>query len=185
MFCQGKRVRMPSLRSILPGPFPISKVAAGEGVGEIQCHALVVGRGSLTCCLLRRWIVREAFNGCSLNSRNWSPSFRLCAPGRFVLYRTGRGKGREQEIEAWREKAKAGLSVLDRHLQNREFMLGANYGITDIALFGYVHVGRRGGIDMSLFPAICAWMARVEQTTGFVPLISCAVNATPFSVPGR
>ena len=164
------------------GAVPYLEVAAGEGVGESNAMLWLLADGSdllpstpLDRARSLQWMFFEQ-----------SKLEPFISPARFLSFiAPDRGKGRELEIEAWREKAKAGLSVLDRHLQNREFMLGANYGITDIALFGYVHVGGEAGIDMSLFPAICAWIARVEQTPGFVPLNQLCRNATPFAVPGR
>ena len=42
--------------------------------------------------------------------------------------------------------------------------------VADIALYGYTHVADRCDYDLATFPAIRAWLRRVEQTPGFVPM---------------
>ena len=42
--------------------------------------------------------------------------------------------------------------------------------VADIALYGYTHVADRCDYDLATFPAIRAWLRRVEQTPGFVTM---------------
>jgi glutathione S-transferase len=80
--------------------------------------------------------------------------------------------GREaQQPGAFAQRLQAGkdaLSILDRGLSDREFLVDGRYTVADIALYGYTHVADEAGIDMSAYPAIAAWLARVEATDGFV-----------------
>ncbi|WP_216833848.1 glutathione S-transferase family protein [Falsiroseomonas tokyonensis] len=92
-----------------------------------------------------------------------------------------RGRGREAEMAAWRARGAAGLALLEAHLRGRDVMLGDCYGITDIAIFGYVHVAEEAEIDMRPFPAIRSWIHRVQQTPGFVPLSAMGEAAIPFA----
>jgi glutathione S-transferase len=65
----------------------------------------------------------------------------------------------------------AGLAVLarlDDHLRERGFLVGERYSIADIAVYGYVHVAGEAGIDLADYPAVQAWIARVEATPGHV-----------------
>ncbi|WP_439594645.1 glutathione S-transferase family protein [Falsiroseomonas sp.] len=104
------------------------------------------------------------------------------SPARFLGHIVPeRGRGREAEIAAWRARGAEGLGLLEAHLRGRDFMLGERYGITDIAIFGYVHVADEAGIDLQPFPAIRAWIERVRRTPGFVPLSALCEGATPFA----
>jgi len=42
--------------------------------------------------------------------------------------------------------------------------------LADIALYAYTHEAQVGGFDLGAFPAVSAWLARVEQDSGHVPL---------------
>jgi glutathione S-transferase len=67
----------------------------------------------------------------------------------------------EEEIEAKRQGGYDTLDKMEAHLASREFFVADRYSIADIALYGYTHVAHEGGFDMSRYPAINAWLARV------------------------
>ena len=53
------------------------------------------------------------------------------------------------------------LQVMERHLSDRHFLVGEQYTIADIALYGYTHVAHEGGFDLNQYPLISAWLQRV------------------------
>jgi glutathione S-transferase len=170
--------RSEAFRAINPaGAVPYLVTETGVGVGESNAMLWLLADGSglmPQTALLRAQSLQWMF----FEQSRLEP---FISPARFL----GRiaphlGVGREADIVAWRDKASAGLAVLDAHLSNRDFMLGDRYGITDIALFGYVHVSDEAGIDMHLFPNVVAWIERVRQTPGFVPLSALCERARPF-----
>lgn len=55
------------------------------------------------------------------------------------------------------------LDVMEKHLASREWFVGSNYSIADLALYAYTHVANEGGFDLSKYPAIRAWLARVKS----------------------
>jgi glutathione S-transferase len=69
----------------------------------------------------------------------------------------------QTELEAKRGGGYAALDALERHLATREFLVAGRYTIADIALYAYTHVAHEGGFDMSAYPAIGAWLARVVE----------------------
>jgi glutathione S-transferase len=78
--------------------------------------------------------------------------------------------GSESEIE-WRRKAGyRALDALERELSTREFLVDGRYTIADIALYAYTHVAHEGGFELSRYPAIGAWLARVAAQPGHVPI---------------
>jgi glutathione S-transferase len=79
----------------------------------------------------------------------------------------------EGKADVLADKENAGrhaLSVLDRGLQGREFLVGDALTVADIALFAYTHVAEQGGFALGDYPAIQAWLARVEAHPGFMPM---------------
>ncbi|HJZ61074.1 MAG TPA: glutathione S-transferase C-terminal domain-containing protein, partial [Miltoncostaeaceae bacterium] len=64
----------------------------------------------------------------------------------------------------------AALDGMERHLATREFLVGSAYSVADIALYAYTHVSHEAGIDLAGYPGIRAWLARVADQPGHVPI---------------
>ena len=62
------------------------------------------------------------------------------------------------------------LAAMERHLGRLPWFGGERYTIADIALFAYTDCAADGGFDLSRFPSVSRWLARVRDTTGFVPM---------------
>ena len=81
--------------------------------------------------------------------------------------------GRELQthaLEDWMERGYAALQVMENHLKTHQYFAAGQLTVADIALYGYTHVADRCDYDLSTFPAIRAWLRRVEATPGFVPM---------------
>jgi glutathione S-transferase len=76
----------------------------------------------------------------------------------------------EAEIAAKHAGGEAALRAMERHLQSRRFFVGEAYTIADIALYAYTHTADTSGFDVSEYPAIGAWLARVRDQSGHVPI---------------
>jgi len=68
------------------------------------------------------------------------------------------------------KKGYAALDVMEQHLATHDWFVGGRYGLADIALYGYTHVAHEGDFDLSRYPHIQAWLARVESQPGHVPM---------------
>jgi len=80
---------------------------------------------------------------------------------------------KEKYAEALAEKQQKGhdaLRVMESHLSGRDFFAGSGYSIADIALYAYTHVAGQGGFSLEDYPAIRAWLKRVEQQPGYVSM---------------
>ncbi|MGB3270313.1 MAG: glutathione S-transferase family protein [Rhodanobacter sp.] len=71
-------------------------------------------------------------------------------------------------VEAKRHAAQRTLEILERELSGRDFIAGERYGIADIALFAYGSRAAEAGFALDEYPAIRAWIARVEAQPGFL-----------------
>ena len=43
--------------------------------------------------------------------------------------------------------------------------------VADIALYAYTHVADEGGFDLDFYPNVTAWLARVAEEPGHVPML--------------
>jgi len=68
------------------------------------------------------------------------------------------------------ERGYQALGVMEGHLAARRFFVEERYTIADIALYAYTHVAHEGGFDLARYPAVRAWLARVAEQPGHVPI---------------
>lgn len=78
---------------------------------------------------------------------------------------------RRAELPARIENGNTALAVMERHLHDRDFMVGNAFSVADIALYAYTHVAEQGGFDLGRFPAVQAWCTRVAGLPGHVPML--------------
>jgi glutathione S-transferase len=76
----------------------------------------------------------------------------------------------EADLPDLLKKGYAALEVMERHLETRDFFVGARYGLADIALYGYTHVAHEGDFDLARYPHIRSWLARVAAQPGHVSI---------------
>ncbi len=77
---------------------------------------------------------------------------------------------RRAELPRLLERGNQALSVMEQHLGGHAFFVGERYSVADIALYAYTHCAGDGGFDLSQYPGISAWLERVRQQPGHVPL---------------
>jgi glutathione S-transferase len=70
----------------------------------------------------------------------------------------------------WHEKGNAALGVMETHLRQHDWFAGARYSVADIALYGYTHCAADGGFDLTQYPAVLTWLARVAGQPDHIPL---------------
>jgi glutathione S-transferase len=63
-----------------------------------------------------------------------------------------------------------GLAALERGLADRDWLVADAYSVADISLYAYVHVAPEGGFDLTGFPAVTAWLARVAAQPGHITI---------------
>ena len=72
------------------------------------------------------------------------------------------------ELEQLFEQGYRALGVMERHLGGREFFVGENPTIADVALYAYPRLCPEGGYELEDFPAVRAWLERIATLPGFV-----------------
>ncbi|MCO6416961.1 glutathione S-transferase [Siccirubricoccus sp. KC 17139] len=62
------------------------------------------------------------------------------------------------------------LAFLEPHLAGREFLAAPHPTIADLACYSYLAHAPEGGISLDPYPALRAWLARMEALPGFFPM---------------
>ncbi|MGI9413200.1 MAG: glutathione S-transferase family protein [Hyphomicrobiales bacterium] len=165
----------PSYLAINPnGKVPYLVLPNGQGLGESNAMLLHLADGSdlMPTDPLERMRVHEWLF--------WEQSSHepYISPARFWISIMPEGRAdKADQIAMWHERGAKSLKMLDDHLSRHDFLVGDRYTVADIGLFGYTHVADEGEFDMSLYPAVCAWIDRVKAIDGYVPMMDFAAAA--------
>ncbi|MCA1299198.1 glutathione S-transferase family protein [Stappia indica] len=77
--------------------------------------------------------------------------------------------------DAARAKAHRLFAVMEAILQDRPFLAGKAITIADIAGYTYIAHAPEGGVSLEGYPALRAWLARIEALPGFVGMVRSPV----------
>jgi glutathione S-transferase len=81
--------------------------------------------------------------------------------------------GRELQrhaLDDWMEEGYRALGVMEKHLKQNRFFAANRFTIADIALYAYTHLAHECDYDLSSFPAVRAWLARIAAEPGHVSI---------------
>jgi glutathione S-transferase len=92
------------------------------------------------------------------------------AVARFICLMLPAQHERRADLPRLHERGYQALAVMEQHLARERFFVGDAYSIADIALYAYTHAAADGGFELQRFPAVTAWIARVESQPHFVPM---------------
>ena len=80
---------------------------------------------------------------------------------------------RPEEVIA---RAHAILTLVEADLAGCDWLAAAHPTIADVALYSYVAAAPEGNVDLAPYPAIRAWLARIEALPGFLPFPKTAAG---------
>ncbi|HEY4974670.1 MAG TPA: glutathione S-transferase family protein [Steroidobacteraceae bacterium] len=92
------------------------------------------------------------------------------AVARFICAFLPPGHARRSELPRLHERGDQALAVMEQRLARSRYFVGDAYSIADIALYAYTHAAGDGGFDLQRFPAVRAWLTRVQEQPGFLPM---------------
>jgi glutathione S-transferase len=81
--------------------------------------------------------------------------------------------GRELQqhaLDDWMEEGYRALKVMENHLKDHRYFAAGRYTIADIALYAYTHLANQCDYDLASFPAVRAWLERIEAEPDHVPM---------------
>lgn len=68
-------------------------------------------------------------------------------------------------------RAHALLDKLEHHLAGRDWLVGAHPTIADVAIYSYVARAPEGNVALGGYPAVNAFLRRIEALPNFVPFV--------------
>lgn len=92
------------------------------------------------------------------------------AVARFIAKYLGLPEQRRAEYESKQAGGHKALAVMEAQLAKTPYLVGDSLTTADIALYAYTHVAHEGGFVLSPYPALCEWMARVQDHPGYVDM---------------
>jgi len=92
------------------------------------------------------------------------------AVARYINRYLGLPKEREAEYQSLQAGGHKALAVMEKQLCETDYLVGKQLSIADISLYAYTHVAHEGGFSLAQYPAITAWLKRIEAQTRFVSM---------------
>jgi glutathione S-transferase len=68
------------------------------------------------------------------------------------------------------------LGLLETHLEGRDWLVGNNPTIADVANYAYIAHAPEGDVSLDNYPNVRAWLGRIAALPGFVPMQATAVG---------
>jgi glutathione S-transferase len=92
------------------------------------------------------------------------------AVARFLKTYSGNPELYEERREELTKRGESVLEKMEHHLDGRDWLVGSQMTLADIALYVYTHAAEEGGFSLDRYPAIKRWLARVAAEPGHVPI---------------
>lgn len=96
------------------------------------------------------------------------------ATARYINKYLGMPEDKKAEFASKQEGGHRALRVMENQLAKSAFLVGDQFTIADISLYGYTHVADEGGFDLSDYPSITSWLERIANLDGFISMADAA-----------
>jgi len=74
------------------------------------------------------------------------------------------------DVEFTQATANGTLTKLETRLENRDYLVGDQLSIADIAIYSYVFAAPEGGVSLEPYPNVRQFLTNIESQHGFVPM---------------
>ena len=148
------------------GRIPVLELDDGTCLAESNAILFYLAEGSrflpsdrLSRALALQWMFFEQYSHEPFIAvaRHWIQHMEMTAAQRA-------------QLPAKQEGGHAALAVMESHLEQTDWFGGDSMTIADVALYAYTHVADEAGFDLMGYPAVSAWLDRVADQSGHVPM---------------
>ncbi len=146
------------------GRVPLLELAAGQYLSESDAILFYLAEGTDFWPRDRRQRA-EVLQWMFFEQYSHEP---YIAVARFICAFLPPQDPRRAELPRLQQRGNDALAVMEQHLRQRAYLVADRYSIADIALYAYTHAAADGGFELTRYPAICAWLARIESQPRFV-----------------
>ncbi|WP_394173353.1 glutathione S-transferase family protein [Thalassotalea litorea] len=148
------------------GKIPILETSTGDIISESNAilHYLadqhnITGKDPLTKAKVLQWQFFEQYSH--------EP---YIAVARFINLYLGLPADRLEEYQQKQEGGNRALASMDLALTTSPYLVGDELTLADVSLYAYTHVADQGGFDLNRYPAILAWINRIESLPNYQPM---------------
>ncbi|MEC8037621.1 MAG: glutathione S-transferase C-terminal domain-containing protein, partial [Pseudomonadota bacterium] len=85
----------------------------------------------------------------------------------------------EERLAALKPKGEEALATMEQHLASNDWLVTGAPTIADIALYPYTSKAAVAGFELEAYPAVVAWLGRVERLLGFISFDEAIAQTTP------
>ncbi len=153
--------RTPEFLALHPaGQVPVVVLEDGRALAQSNAIILHLGEGSAlipTDAYQRARMLEWMF----WEQNSHEPYIAVARRLRFV-----EGRPAEAVDPGLMTRGYAALARLEQGLASSPFLAGEAVSLADVALVAYTRVAHEGGFDLNAYPAVKAWVARVEAALG-------------------
>lgn len=145
------------------GQVPVAVLADGRTLSQSNAIMLYLAEGS-------RLIPRDPYLRAKMHEWMFWEQYShepLIAVRRFLL--TYLKKSVDEIPPTLLPKGEAALARMDMQLTLTPYLVGHDLSLADVALVAYTRVAHEGGYDLGKFPAVKAWVGRVERDLAIAP----------------
>jgi glutathione S-transferase len=89
---------------------------------------------------------------------------------RYIVRTLGQAEARADELAEVQRLGYEALDRLEAHLTDRHFLVGDRCTVADLCNFVYVAMADQGAMDLTRYPSIREWIARLEALPGHVAM---------------
>jgi len=145
------------------GKIPLLELDDGRFLAESNAILHYLAEGSA-------WLSTDRFERAKVLQWQYFEQYShepYIAVARFINLYLGLPDDKRAEYEAKQASGHRALEVMERQLASTPFLIGLHPTIADISLYAYTHVAHEGGFDLSGYPGIQAWLARIAALPGY------------------
>ena len=92
------------------------------------------------------------------------------AVARFIVHLAKTADEQPDRMALLWNQGNHALAVMESRLEESPFFAGQAFSIADIALYAYTHTAEDGGFDLAPYPAVLAWLQRVQEQPGYLTM---------------
>jgi glutathione S-transferase len=149
------------------GKVPLLEIEDGRYLAESNAILLYLGEGTpfvpedrYLRALVYQWLFFEQY----------SHEPYVAVRRAILKYPERASQATPERLAVTLEAGNKALGVMETELLKSPFLVGDGMTIADIALFAYTHEAGMGGFDLGAYPAVTAWLGRVANDPGHVPI---------------
>jgi glutathione S-transferase len=159
-----KETRTPAFLAMNPaGQVPVILLEDGAPLAQSNAIMLYLADGSdllprdtVARALVLQWLFWEQYSH--------EPAIAV------LSFQKSHLKKAENEINSeLLPKSESALNVMEQHLSRRQYFVIDRLTLADIALVAYTRKSHEAGLDLARWPAVRAWVARIETDLGLAP----------------